>query len=92
MVEACWLPGRDDDPVPKYRLACDGVRVKFDGMSGLRMRVEGELPSGLVDGWVAGIKHSSKRRLRRSGVFKKSTIERSESSPQHGNEGDDEEV
>ncbi len=57
MEGACWLPGRDDDPVPKYRLACDGVRVKFDDTRGLRMRVEGELPSGLVDGWVAGIKH-----------------------------------
>jgi hypothetical protein len=56
MVDACWLPGREDDLAPKYHLAFDGVRVKFNGFSGLRMRVEGELPTGLVDGWVASIK------------------------------------
>ncbi len=57
LVGAHWLPGRDDELAPKYHLAFEGVRVKFeDGLSGLRMRVEGNLPRDVIDGWVAGMK------------------------------------
>jgi hypothetical protein len=57
LVGAHWLPGRDDELAPKYNLAFEGVRVKFEGgPSGVRMRVEGDLPRDVVAGWVAGMK------------------------------------